>query len=213
MSKTVCIYSPEQDGSTDFLKPLYHQICATLSAEGFGYNADSDEDTVTPIYNAVKGADEIIFLGHGNSKGLYASIFGDFELFNQKNIAMLANKNLFLLACNSADFIKKFSLKNAIGFGQLPTSSEDVKHWNNNHGISLSDFSEADIKLYNDALVSIICKVISPETISNHNLLYNKFKLHTSLEIVKCLTLHRDNTHYRKIADLLFFLQKDIRIQ
>ena len=51
MSKIVCIYSQEKDGSTDFLKPLYDYICTTLSAEGVGYDADSEEDTVSKIYS------------------------------------------------------------------------------------------------------------------------------------------------------------------
>lgn len=213
MSKTVCIYSQEKDGSTDFLKPLYDFICTTLSADGVGYNADSEEDTVSEIYDAIKDADTIIFLGHGNSKELYASVQDNFKLFNHKNVAMLADKSLFLLACKSADFIKRYSLTNAIGFGHLPTSTEDAKHWNNEHSISLDDFSEDDIKLYNDALVSALSAVIKPETISDYNLLYNRFKLQASMEIVKCLILHKDNPHYRNVADLLFYLQKDIRIQ
>lgn len=213
MSKTICIFSQEKDGSTDFLRPLYDYICATLSADGVGYNADSEEDTVSEIYDKVKDADTIIFLGHGNSKGLYASVQDNFELFNQTHIAILADKSLFLLACKSADFIKRFSLTPAIGFGHLPTSAEDAKHWNNEHGISLDDFSEDDIKLYNDALVKILCNVINPQTISNNNLLYNRLKLQTSIEIVNCLIVHKDNPHYRKIADMLFYLQKDIRIQ
>ncbi|MBR5959074.1 MAG: hypothetical protein IKZ99_11985 [Salinivirgaceae bacterium] len=213
MSKTVCIYSQERDGSTDFLKPLYDHICTTLSADGVGYDADSEEDTISRIYDATKDADTIIFLGHGNSKGLYACVQDNFELFNQKNVAMLTDKSLFLLACRSSDFIKRFSLTNAIGFGHLPTSNEDAKHWNNEHSIALNDFSKDDIKLYDNAIVSILYNAIAPETISNSNLLYNRIKLQASMEIVKCLILHKDNPHYRKIADLLFYLQKDIRIQ
>lgn len=213
MSKIVCIYSQEKDGSTDFLKPLYEYICTTLSAEGVGYDADSEEDTISKIHDTITDADTLIFLGHGNSKGLYASVRDNFELFNQVNISVLADKRLFLLACNSADFIRRYSLTKAIGFGHLPTSAEDANHWNNEHNISLNSFSEDDIKLYNNALVNILCNTIDPETISNPKLLYNRIQFQASVEIVKCLTLHTDNSHYRKIADLLFYLQKDIRIQ
>jgi len=77
----------------------------------------------------------------------------------------------------------------------------------------LNDFSEDDIKLYNNALVAILRNVINPETISDFHLLYNRLKLQTSVEIVNSLILHTDNSNYRKVADLLFYLQKDIRIQ
>ncbi len=213
MSKIVCIYSQEKDGSTDFLKPLYEYICTTLSAEGVGYDADSEEDTISKIHDTITDADTLIFLGHGNSKGLYASVRDNFELFNQVNISVLADKRLFLLACNSADFIRRYSLTKAIGFGHLPTSAEDASHWHNEHDISLNDFSEDDIKLYNNALVAILRNVINPETISDFHLLYNRLKLQTSVEIVNSLILHTDNSNYRKVADLLFYLQKDIRLQ
>ena len=213
MSKIVCIYSQEKDGSTDFLKPLYEYICTTLSAEGVGYDADSEEDTISKIHDIITDADTLIFLGHGNSKGLYASVQDNFELFNETSIFRLTDKSLFLLACRSADFIRKFSLKNAIGFGHLPTSVEDANHWHNEHDISLNDFSEDDIKLYNDALVAILRNVINSETISDFHLLYNRLKLQTSVGIVNSLILHTDNSNYRKVADLLFYLQKDIRLQ
>lgn len=213
MSKVVCIYSQERDGSTDFLRPLYNHICTALHANGVGYDADSEEDSVAEIYSAIEEADSVVFMGHGYSEGLYASTIDNFELFNKSNVSLLANKHLFLLACNSADFIKKYNLNNAIGFGHLPTSTDDVKHWNNRHNISLLEFSDSDIELYNNALVNILSKAISHETIADHSLLYKRIQFQTSIEIVQCLSLQKDTPHNRTIADLLYYMQKDIRLQ
>ena len=212
MSKVVCIYSPERDGSTTFLKPLYDHICTALSAKGVGYDMDSENDTVEEIYSAVNDADTLIFLGHGDSESLYASALDGYKLFDKDSIDKLADKQLFLLACNSADLIKRFRLSNAIGFGKLPTSIDDVRNWKDLHSIHIEDLTKHDITIYNNALVNIISNSVSPETILDYSLLHQRLQFQTSVEIAKCLTLHKHNEHYRKIADLLFYMQKDIRI-
>lgn len=213
MSKTICIYSKERDKTTDFLAPLCKHICDQLQAECVGYDVDSEEDSVAIIYQSIQDADSVIFLGHGDSTGLYASAGDDYKLFDAANIDLLRGKRLFLMACNSADLIKRFHLENALGFGNLPTSIDDVQNWKVLHSVRIEDFTGEDIKLYDDALINIFSDVISPETMADYNLLYDRLKFQTSIEITKCLTQHIHTKHYREIADLLFYMQKDIRIQ
>lgn len=213
MSKIVCIYSLERDHTTDFLQGLCDHINATLFAVQIGYDVDSEDDTIEEIYNAVEKADTVLFLGHGTSDSLFASGSDETELFGKANVMLLANKRLFLLACNSAEFIKKYKLSNAIGFGKMPTSLDDARHWKNLHKTTIEDFSREDIDIYNNALINALCNSISLETISDYSLFRERFKFQVSREIVKCLIQHKDKENYRKIADLLFYLQKDMIIK
>ena len=213
MSKIVCIYSLERDHTTDFLQGLCDHINATLSAVQIGYDVDTDDDTLEEIYDAVKKADAVLFLGHGTSDSLFASGSDETELFGRENVNLLTNKRLFLLACNSAEFIKKYKLVNAVGFGKMPTSLDDARHWKTLHKTIIEGFSRSDIDIYNKALVNALCNSISVETIHDYSLFRERFKFQVSREIVKCLTQHKDKEHYRKIADVLFYLQKDMIIK
>ena len=105
MSKIVCIYP--QDATTDFLRPLCDHICATFDAVEVGYDTSGDDDPMEIIFNEIKDAETIFFLGHGMSTCLYASILDNVELFHKDNISLLEGKRLFLLACNSDQFITK----------------------------------------------------------------------------------------------------------
>ena len=212
MSKIVCIYS-EKDYAVDFLSLLCNYICDELSAIRVGYDKDSDDDTLTEIYDAVTDANIVFFLGHGRSDALYADLIDDCILFDKENVNQLKGKRLFLLACNSADFIKKYGLTDAIGFEDLPTSLYDVNSRKKVHDIDITDLSEDEIEIYNAAMVSVLCNTISLETIKDLSLFCEKFKFQISIEIVKCLTQYKDVKNYRKIADLLFYLQKDMVIK
>ena len=212
MSKIVFIYS-EKDYAIEFLSPLCNHICDTLSATRVGYDKDNDDDTLSEIYNIAKDADIIFFLGHGRSDALYADLLDDCNMFDKYNIDLLQGKKLFLLACNSADFIHRYHLTSTIGFQDLPTSLYDAQKRKHIHGIDITDFSQSDIDIYNKALVDALCNSISVETINDYSLFRERFKFQVSREIVKCLIQHKDKENYRKIADVLFYLQKDMIIK
>lgn len=213
MSKIVCIYIQERDGTTAFLDPLIEHIRNALTLVIVGYDIDSEDDPLEIIYQATSTADTVLFFGHGTSDRLYASTVDNVDLFNKNNIDLLAGKRLFLLSCNSADFIKKQQLNGAFGFGMLPTSLDDARKWKNLHGIHIEDFTRNDISIYNHALVEILINTITVDSMADYSLLKEKIKFQTSVEIVKCLLQHKDNANYRDIADLLYYFQKDILIQ
>lgn len=81
MSKIVCIYP--QDATTYFLRPLCDHICETFEAVEVGYDTSADDDPMEFIFNKIKDAETIFFLGHGMSTCLYASILDNVELFSQ----------------------------------------------------------------------------------------------------------------------------------
>lgn len=213
MNKTACIYIQERDGTTSFLEPLVEHIKHVFGPVIVGYDIDSEDDPLEIIYQTISDADIVFFFGHGTSDRLYASTVDNLTLFDKNNIDLLSGKKLFLLSCNSADFIKKQHMKDAFGFGMLPTSLDDARKWKNLHGIHIEDFTRNDISIYNHALVEILINTITVDSMADYSLLKEKIKFQTSVEIVKCLFQHKDNANYRDIADLLYYFQKDILIQ
>lgn len=209
MNKTVCIF-PE-DFTTEFLRPLCDYICATFDAVEVGYDISGDDDPLEIIYNELKDAKTIFFLGHGKSTCLYASITDNVELINENNISLLAGKSLFLLACDSNQFIEKYNLTNAIGFGFLPTSLDDARSNRNFHHIPKEILTSDDVSIYKKSLVNIFTNSLSKETMKDFSLLKERIFFNTSMEIVDCLT-NRKCPNYKIVADELFYVNNDMLI-
>lgn len=206
MTKTVCIY-PE-DATTVFLRPLCDHICATFNAVKVGYDTACDDDPLEVIYNEIKDAQTIFFLGHGMSTCLYASILDNVELFNTNNVSLLEGKRKFLLACDSDQFITKFKIADAIGFGFLPTSEDDVKN-RKLHKMDISRTSIFDVEYFNNALVRCLTNTLSNATMEDFHLFKERMIFYTSKEIVDCLE-NKECTNYRIVADELYYFYKDV---
>ena len=124
MKKNVCIYPKDQ--TTDFLLPLYEHICNNMYAIGI-HDDTTEENALDRIYSEIHDAESVVFLGHGTSDWLCGSRFEN-VIFEKEKCDLLCNKRLFLLACNSNQFIKKYDLHCAVGFGFLPTSLRDARY-------------------------------------------------------------------------------------
>ena len=207
MSTAVCIY-PE-DITTAFLRPLCNHICSTFNAVEVGYDTSIDDDPLEIIHNAIRNAKTVFFLGHGMSTCLYASVLDNVELFNKDNYSLLEGKRLFLLACNSDQFIKNYDLENSIGFGFLPTSLDDIRQKRLFHSILVETLEKEDVELFNEALVNAVANTLSDNTISDPNLFVERFRFAISGEIVQCL-LQKKTSNYRTIADELYYVFKDM---
>lgn len=209
MKKVVCIFP--KDSTTEFLAPLYNYIRATFHATGIGYDTSGDNDPLELIYNEIEDAETIFFLGHGMSACLYASILDNVELFNKGNISLLKGKQLFLLACNSDQFIVKNELTNAIGFGFLPTSENDVEQTKIYHNLDISMTGVLDIDYFNNALVQCFVKTLSKETMDDFHLFKERLAFNVSKAIADCL-INKNTTNYRIVADELYYMYKDMII-
>lgn len=209
MNKAVCIF-PE-DFTTDFLRPLCNHICATFNAVEVGYDTSCDDDPLEIIYNEIKDAQTIFFLGHGMSTCLYASITDNIKLIDENNISLLAGKRLFLLACDSNQFIDKYKIANSIGFGFLPTSLDDARSARNFHHIPKENLTSEDVSVYKKSLVTIFINTLSKETMKDLSLLKERLLFNTSMEIVDCL-INRKCPNKRIVADELYYVYKDARV-
>ena len=207
MSKAVCIFP--KDSTTEFLAPLYDHICPTFQAVGVGYDTSGDDNPLDLIYAEIKDAETIFFLGHGMSTCLYASVLDNVELFNENNISLLKEKRLFLLACNSDQFINKNKLTNAIGFGFLPTSEDDVRHIKKYHNLDISMMGVLDVDCFNNALVQCLVRTLSKETMNDFHLFKERLAFNVSKAIADCL-INKSTTSYRIVADELYYMYKDM---
>lgn len=208
MKKTVCIY-PE-DLTTDFLLPLYEHICANMNAIGIHNDTTEEDDSLDKIYAEIEDAECIVFLGHGTSEMLYGSRC-DNVVFEDINHELLFDKRLLLLSCNSNPFIKNYKLTNAIGFGFIPTSLDDVRQARVFHGIHIEDLDKKDVDCFNTALVNAFIDTVSDATMVDFHLFKQRLKFNISREIVQCL-LKKEAPNYRTVADELYFVYKDLII-
>lgn len=207
MSKTVCIYP--QDTTTDFLRPLCDHICTTFDAVEVGYDTSGDDDPMEIIFDEIQDAETIFFLGHGMSTCLYASILDNVALFNKDNISLLKGKQLFLLACNSNQFITKFKLADAVGFGFLPTSEEDIERTKQYHKLDISMTGILDVDCFQAALVQCLIDTLSKQTMDDFYLFKERMLYNTCGVIVDCL-INKKSTNYRIVADELYYMYKDM---
>lgn len=209
MKKIVCIY-PE-DETTAFLHPLYEHICSTLNAVGIHNDTTEDDDTLDKIYAEINDAECVIFLGHGTSSILYGSRC-DNVVFESNNHNLLDGKRLLLLSCNSNQFIKKYEKNDSIGFGFLPTSLDDVRLTRTLHNVNIENIEKIDVDAYNMALVQSLINTISLNTMIDFHLFKERLKFNISREIVSCL-IKRDSPNYRIVADMLYYVYKDMIIK
>ncbi len=210
MSNVICIYP--QDRTTAFLRPLCDYICSTFKAEEIGFDTSGDDDPHETIYDAIIGAQTVFFLGHGSSYCLYASILDNDKLIEENNVGILRGKQLFLLACNSNQFIIHFGLSDSIGFGFLPTSVDDINRTRHYHRLDISNTTSSDVKCFNEALVNGLVNTLSWETMGDYSLFAERFKFSISKEIIDCL-INSGSANRRVVADELYYLFKDLLIK
>ena len=204
MSKVLCIYP--KDKTTEFLEPLFDDICKRFSAVPLLGDPQDDDDYLDKLEELAGNSDTIVFLGHGSSGVLYGVNFN--ELIYDYNVDMLRGKNLVLFACNSVGFIQKFGLPHALGFGIVPTSDYDAET-GKLHSLNLKVLTLPDITYIQQAIVRIWQKTLAEVDLSDVRRFYAVFSYYTNVEIVSCLK-NRSHQNFRLIADILYYLKDDM---
>jgi hypothetical protein len=157
----------------------------------------------------------IIFLGHGQSEILWggeSSVIKKRELVDSREMKIFNNKNLFLLACDSAKLLRgsllNFKLLKSIGFGGLPTEMYEIESSKKllERGVTeevLDEFKNAIIETVSDAFIYHLN--------SKSNDFYN-LKNYLSLLINKRINKAVLEEDSRKLADLLFEMKNEMAI-
>lgn len=195
---SLCIYPQEE--STSFLKPIADKF------QELGYDvydgSTGDEEYARTILDSIPGYDNIVFLGHGSSEALSGT--GLTPFIKGEKVGLLQGKRLFLLSCNSKEFISSYSLTDAIGFDIIPTGETDL------YTILDQDYSyfenvpdDKDLEWFRTAIVRIIINSFSDGDMDNMIMLYNRVKMYTNLERYACIRECKE-LNYRDILKMLF---------
>lgn len=206
-NKVLCIYP--KDESTEFLTPLYEALCEKYSAEGLMGDPTDDDDYFDKLEEECRKAEVIVFLGHGSSKDLYGINLNPIICKENDNTDLLKGKKLILFACRSAEFIKEYQLKDAWGFGLVPTSLDDARN-GKLHKLPISELESVDLKYFKDAINRIWLNSLKNADVFDIHNFYKEFSFYTNVEIVKCLREQQLLPNYRLIADMLYYLKEDM---
>jgi hypothetical protein len=158
----------------------------------------------------------IVFMGHGQSDKLWGAENESFPkkpLIRQSDAKIFNNKYLFLLACNSNEFLRGCYLyskiKSSIGFGSLPTDIEEIA---SSKRLKELEIDNEVIKLNKQILIELVSKSFCD--MIDENLTFTDFYFRLTLRIQKkissLLLTDKKNSNNRKLADLLFFMKNEM---
>ncbi len=212
-SHIICIH-PE-DASTSFLSIIgaeidqyYHTIPA---------NQDSHAELID-IIAAYEGTALIIFLGHGSHGSLFGSCDSasggkavflnlDFtrELFNGHDV--------LLVSCNSADFLnKQNSFRNAIGFGNIISSTGEASREAELITGVYRDIDAADIDIFNECFAASVAQAI--KLLASGTILFPElctYLLYFFNKKINTVLLNKEIEKRIEIARLLFETRSEMK--
>lgn len=209
MKQSLCLFP--KDATTEFLRPVYELLCRDKNIIGFDNDAIEDDNYFETLESHLKEVDCIIFLGHGSSTTLYGTNQNPIIDDQSGNLEYLKNKQLLLFSCKSSDFIKKYKLHNAIGFGFIPTSKDDACEGAKLHGFDISCLKYDDLYYFQDSIIRIWMRTLKDTSWDNTYTFLRKFSFYTDVEIVETLISHNELPNYRLVADMLYYLKSDIK--
>lgn len=208
MKKTLCLFP--KDCTTEFLRPIYEELCTRESVIGFDNDAIDDDYYFENLESLLKETDAMIFLGHGTSRILYGTRFNPIIDDKSGNLDYLRGRKLLLFSCKSVDYIHHYNLNNAVGFGFIPTSKDDAHEGAKLHNLDISCLDNISLHLFRKSIVNIWLRTLKCTEWENIYTFISKFSFFTDIEIVNVLRNHKDKAHFRLVADMLYYLKTDI---
>mgnify|MGYP000364058611 CR=1 FL=1 len=194
------------DKTTSFLSDIYSKVISVIGEENvcvFDFNSATCQENFDKI-KSLPDDSLIVFLGHGRNDRLYGVEDESDEAFVEVNkMWVFDDKSLFALACHSSQLLQgshhKTRIKHSIGFGDLPTSSEEIENIRKlrNAGVTdddIEEFKEVIVDSISLALISCFEGNINYEHLYYHLklLLYKK----TNFLVLEC--------NKRNLADLVY---------
>lgn len=177
------------------------------------------EDSYSKAFSQIEAlpqASVILFLGHGTGEKLYGAESNSFpkkSLINKSQAKVFSEKFIFLLSCNSNDFIKgTFSFSKAIssiGFGSLPTEMAEVE---NSKRLKEQGVNKETINKYKNSMIELVsdsfCDMI--ESKLSFSQLGNSFLLRLNKKISQVILEDTTSKDNRILADLLFQMKSEM---
>lgn len=205
---TICLYPT--DSTTEFLRPVFERICALPDVEPFEGDSIEDDCFLDNLYMALEKAESVVFLGHGSTRCLYGTSLNPLIDDKSGNLDLLRNKKLVLFSCRSKDFIKEYNLHNGLGFGFIPTTLDDARDGRTLHKLDITILESLDLEAFKDSIIRIWIRALSEHDFSNMSKFQKSFEFYTNVEIADVLTTKHELPNYRLVADMLYYLFKDM---
>lgn len=221
MGKALIIFPEDQ--TTDFLIEIIEHLTAYCSQDKFEMLRIAPSDKAHDdclAYLSKSDHKTIIFLGHGGSYYLAGARNNEYrkdKFVTTKEKPLFKNKNLFLLACRSAEFlynIKDISINVCIGFGDLPTEIDEIIGAREQAADSYPGISSLEITKFRTILVEVI--KFSLEECFNKGLtfeeLYYRIRLRINKKIPEIILEERTNGN-RALVNFLYQVKNEIEIE
>lgn len=207
MNRFLCIYPI--DPTTEFLRPVYNDICKKTNVVGLELDTIEDDDFLDKLSSHLVEADIVYFLGHGSSTCLYGTNLNPLIDNQMGNLEELRNKSLVLFSCKSSEFISNFQFHDSLGFGFIPTSLDDTRDGVLHH-LKLNNIDSSSLHLFRQAIVRIWVKTLREVSLEQLTDISNVFSFYTNCEIVDTLLHCKTCPDYKTIADMLYYLKEDM---
>jgi hypothetical protein len=201
-----------KDETTEFLEPIYLEALSVFGEEIvtlISFEENSYEENFE-LVRALPSSSNIIFLGHGRNNRLYGLFDKSYTPFVESNKMWVFNEqNLFALACKSTHLLTycfhRTSISHSIGFGNLPTSTDEVDEIKKIKHLQISDDDIEEFK-------SIIVEVVSLSIIKFYkeglcfSHIYKHLRLLLNIKMNNAVLINKN----RNLAELVFQMLADM---
>ncbi|MEM6298114.1 MAG: hypothetical protein AAF740_05430 [Bacteroidota bacterium] len=238
MNKKVLIIHPH-DKSTSFLERIRNYLSFELQNSVHYFNIKPNELSHNECLKVIKdfpSSGLVLFMGHGRSNCLYGAVGDDYgtmpsedailehpdryfsneNYINLENVGVFREKKVIALTCNSNDQIGREAIRSGakvfLGFGNLPTSIEELKEEGEQEkrGLSLSTVEKA----LKSEINYVIKKSIVIGITKNHSFgeLMNVIWFVTNQRISDYLVNKKTISERKVIANYLYRFKREIKI-
>jgi len=238
MSKKILIVHP-YDKSTSFLDRIKSHLQGEFSDDLHYFSVKPNETSHNQCLSTIRDFSVnglLLFMGHGKSNCLYGAkgdYYGTLEnelvkseepdkyfyednFINEQNLSVFNEKKIIALSCNSNAQIGRKSVENGakvfLGFGDLPTSIEELKEQGeeSKSGVSLGKIEQALKTEINDIIKKSIGIGIRKKY--NFSELVDLIHFVTNQKISHYLVNQKKISERKLIANYLYTFKKEIKV-
>ena len=179
------------DDSTNFLEPVRIALEKELDATIIRGNTTKEEHRkeIMAQLRELREQDVFVFMGHGASYCLYGSPQGGElqPLLGRGALSLPKRSGSLLISCRSSEFIQHEQLINAVGFGGIAATWEEMLKLRDEDLNCYPGVDENTILVYQNSFVQALCKALQLWDSSSQSLrqLYQNIRLCITGQIVR----------------------------
>lgn len=153
-----------EDDSTNFLEPIRMVLEEKLDATIIRGDTtrEGHRNEISNGLHELTEQDVFVFMGHGASHCLYGSPKGGEPqpLFGKGALSLPNRSRCLLVSCKSDDFKNSQLMANAIGFGEIPATWEEVCNLRDLDRSRYLGVDEKTVLEYQNCIVNALCKAL-----------------------------------------------------